>query len=545
MKSKQQRITGMADARGGVIRWASWLAAMALSAALAIPLGAEVIDDFHECPGWDGLNNPSGAATFECVEEQLRMAADFTTATDPANPFNTFGNIYYLRNLPVRQKQTLELRVDLVSANRDDVFAFLGTMTAAGGEYFLLKDANEIGLLKWSATEGCSVAFWESRTIMNQGVVLVLSLTPIGESLVIRTEVKRKSDQLVLYERVVVDGPGSDWPVPDPLPQGWQILTPDAGPPYAEDLTVVWLAMHHQTDGLQGPAELRLDNFEYALSPSPYLDIDGGATLLTWPDNTAEEQIVVTADSLSSSVWTPWPEPIFERFGQCCMAVPATSPKRFAKLVPGTQFIDDFDPPTAPYATRGDWVPYFWNSADASRMVVTNEAGALRIQTVSPPSDGRAMTLPPGPQVVVRDFYGWVDILDWDTNAVHAQIGIMARARLGSPFPGDSNGYIGGINVNTDGNLNKARLFVFDGESPDRGGALFPITPGVSYRLWFWGVGNDLSVKLVDLTHGGTLVQERTRTGTILSQGIVALFVQASSRSGFTLDNFFVTATKP
>jgi hypothetical protein len=50
----------------------------------------------------------------------------------------------------------------------------------------------------------------------------------------------------------VVDGPGSDWPVPDPLPHGWQILTPDAGPPYAEDLTVVWLAMHHQTDGLQG-----------------------------------------------------------------------------------------------------------------------------------------------------------------------------------------------------------------------------------------------------------------------------------------------------
>jgi hypothetical protein len=176
---------------------------------------------------------------------------------------------------------------------------------------------------------------------------------------------------------------------------------------------------------------------------------------------------------------------------------------------------------------------------------VTNEARALRIQTVSSPSDGRVMTLPPGPQVVVRDFYGSVDILGWDTNAVNAQIGIMARARLDSPFPGDSNGYIGGINVNPDGNQNKARLFVFDGNSPDSGGPLFPMTPGVSYRLWFRGVGNDLLVELVDLTHGGTLVQERTRTGTAFSQGIVALFVQASSRSGFTLDNFFITGTKP
>jgi len=102
MKSEQQRQTGAAGWRGGVIRRASWLAAMALSAGLAGPLDAEVIDGFHECAGWDGLNNPSGAATFECVEEQSRMAADFRTATDPAIPFNTFGNIYYSRGLPLR-----------------------------------------------------------------------------------------------------------------------------------------------------------------------------------------------------------------------------------------------------------------------------------------------------------------------------------------------------------------------------------------------------------------------------------------------------------
>ena len=193
---------------------------------------AEVIDDFNSTPKWDGENDPSGVVDFQIIDQALVLSGNFTSATDPANPFNTFGNVYYLTNLPVRQRQTLELRADLVSASQDNVFACLITMNANGGEYVFIKDQNEIALLKWSATEGCSVAYWESGPILNQNVVLVLSLTPFGDRLVIETAVKRKTTGQVLYQGpVIVDGPGSDWDVPDPLPHGWQILTPDAGAP--------------------------------------------------------------------------------------------------------------------------------------------------------------------------------------------------------------------------------------------------------------------------------------------------------------------------
>ncbi len=66
------------------------------------------------------------------------------------------------------------------------------------------------------------------------------------------------------------------------------------------------------------------------------------SVLLSWPQS-AQEQIVVGADSLASNaVWTPWPEPIFKRFGQMCVAVPTTASQQFFKTVLGTQFVDDF-----------------------------------------------------------------------------------------------------------------------------------------------------------------------------------------------------------
>jgi hypothetical protein len=155
--------------------------AVASLALTAWSARAGALCDFNHGPAWDGENDPSGLVDFEIADQQLRIAANFTMATNPENPFNTFGNVYYLTNLPVRQRQTLDLRVELVSANQDNVFACLVTMNASKREYAILKDQNEIGLLKWSATEGSSLAFWESRSIPNQDVLLVLTLTPEGD----------------------------------------------------------------------------------------------------------------------------------------------------------------------------------------------------------------------------------------------------------------------------------------------------------------------------------------------------------------------------
>jgi len=257
---------------------------------------------------------------------------------------------------------------------------------------------------------------------------------------------------------------------------------------------------------------------------------------LEWPVP-AEDCIVVGANSLASNaVWTSWPEPIYKRFGELCMAVPTTNTQQFFKLVPGTQFIDDFDSPKWPYASKGEWVPYFYSSADATRFEVTHVDDALRIRTVNPAVDGRVLVLPPGPDVVLADFYASVDITDWP---VRGTFGIGARGQRAANFPGDSNGYIGQVT------RNPAQLVIWDGGS-DVPGPAFTYDPATDYRLVFSGVGRDLSLRLVNRTTGSNVCQMTVRNSR-WSQGMV-LFWADSGRGGsydITVDNFYATGTKP
>ena len=161
------------------------------------------------------------------------------------------------------------------------------------------------------------------------------------------------------------------------------------------------------------------------------------------------------------------------------------------------------------------------------------------------PADGRVFVLPPGPDVIVGDFHVSVDLLEMAGAAENDGIALSARGWRDPdrPFPGQSNGYLGGIALYPPGS---ARLFLFDGEHYDSGGPLFELDPAADYRLQFSGVGNAQAVRLVNLTDPTAPVQERLKTATMFQQGFVGLWVQAKSSSyAFTLDNFFATGTKP
>ena len=173
---------------------------------------------------------------------------------------------------------------------------------------------------------------------------------------------------------------------------------------------------------------------------------------------------MVGTDSLAGdAVWAPCPEPIYKRFGCPCVSVSTRDGAQYFKLVPGSQFIDDFDPPKPPYMSKGDWAPYFYGSGDSERFEVVNTGGALRIRTVATPVNERAMVLPPGPDVVVGDFCASVDLLEIAGTVENEGIALVARGWRdpAGPFPGQSNGYFGGIVLVPPAS---ARLFVFDGE---------------------------------------------------------------------------------
>jgi len=276
--------------------------------------------------------------------------------------------------------------------------------------------------------------------------------------------------------------------------------------------------------------------------------ISNNAVLLSWPEP-ATEQIVIGASSLNSNaVWSPWPEPIFKRFGELCMAVSINTNQnaQFFKLVPGTQFIDEFSDAKQPFATRNQWVPWFYDSSDTSRFSFTVTNGVFRIQTLSPPVAGGVAIFPPGTNAILRDFHASVDILDWGTNnTASSGFGIGGRVQGGPAYV--QNFYLGTVRLAPTGIRGTAALMFFNGDSDVQATSVFNLASNAVCRLEFSAVGNQLKVRLLNLSDPTAPVRQGTLQASMFTQGPVCLWVNTRDSSSYarTVDNFFVTGTKP
>jgi hypothetical protein len=262
------------------------------------------------------------------------------------------------------------------------------------------------------------------------------------------------------------------------------------------------------------------------------------AVLLSWPEPT-QEQIVVGADSPTGPVWTPWPEPIFKRLGQVCMAVPTTASQQFFKLVPGRQFVDDFSDTRLPYTNRGPW-RLTWNQP-GSEFLVTN--GVLRLIWHGTNS-GAFLAQPPGPDIVVNNFYMSVDVLDWVTSGTNwSAIGLVARGNVPGGYA-----YGAGLWLQRLGTSVSVTPFLSCG-ADQRDGMPFDIGEiPPPYRLEYSGIGTRFSLRLVNLTMQ-QLIREMSETFYGSTEGIVGLWINAPAglleSHSITADNFFVSGTKP
>ena len=536
---------GVRHARG---RRAEFLLALAVAAGPLLPLHAVVIDDMCAPVKFQVGGGGMDYLNADLVDCQLVFSGQFPGPTQTNDPLRNYDSVYWPNSLPTVSllNRTLEVRMDLVQVSGDDVFLVLGVDGPSGG-YEVAIDRNELVLAKYHGA-GTTTFAWNTVPLINQNVTVVLSLTRTTNSVQLAARiVDRTNHERILYEIPFTDGPGQDPVIPSP-PRGLTFFTaPDPGPPLAS-FSVAWVGVWQYTATSPPPVEVVVDNFEYDVHDAPVLGIKWPSVLLPWSANTAEEQIVVGANSLASNaVWTPWPEPIFKRFGELCMAVPTTSAQQFFKLVPGTQFIDDFSDPKEPFAVRNPWVPGFYVPADATRWDVSTSNGVLRVQALVTPLDptGRLVIKPPGPYVQVKDFWAAVDILNFDTTRQDAGIGLAARVGgdLGH-WPGANNGYIANLWPNW-GGANKAVLNLWTGSGTGGQSPVFDFKPGTPYRFIFSGVGRRLSVELIDLE-----LRQRVAalfvTDSTFSQGFVGFFMEVGAAiCDMTLDNFFVTGTKP
>ena len=213
-----------------IVSWAS-LSCLALTAGVSTASAQTRLwsDDFSNprLIGWTGV----AAGQSRVINQQLvvsgsfgRMSTNNPTATVAAD------NYYFTPTLdPLPDHQTLELRVDLVSANQNDAWAAIhfGWSPESQG-YAFFKDQDEVALVKWYNGAG-SIAwfFYENRPLKNQNVTLVFALTRVGSDLRITTRVLDKDNaNAVLFDRTVIDTPQADPVLPNRTARG-EIGMPD------------------------------------------------------------------------------------------------------------------------------------------------------------------------------------------------------------------------------------------------------------------------------------------------------------------------------
>jgi len=538
--------------RGGG-RCATLLAALALLAWPLAPLEAAVIDDFTG--GWKvgGQGGGWGETNYfrwGVANDQMVISKQNPIPTPRNEPAATYDNVWWrAAGMPGELKtgRAVEVRMDLIHMSADDLFF---SLWCGGGNcaYIAFVDRNEVALAKCElpgAKSGVTIFWWDSVTHTNENVNvrLAVSRTDDDSATITVKVVDKGNQQATLYERSFVDGPGQDGPVPQPDPHGVvDFFTPDPGGPglnYRAAYVACWQLIYTTPP----PLEVVLDNLEFFEAPSREIE---RSVLLSWSVNTEEEQVPVTADSLTNPMWVLLPEPIFKRYRDLCVAVPVAKTEQYFQLVPGKQFVDDFSAVLpAPFTARADWTLLCADPSDTNRIYSSTVDDSLRIHIIWPifPVDGRVWAVPPRADLVVRDFRASVDILCWPNLLQPAPLpvcGILARATVNAEDPVSSGGDLGAISRSADGKTGK--LMIRTGGDTSEGPA-FAYDAGAVYRLVFSGVGDDLALHLLDVRTGATVSEVGTKA-TDFGQGAICLYVEGR-RHDIALDNVFVTGTKP
>jgi hypothetical protein len=523
-------------------RASAWLAGLALGAWSIASLHAAVIDDM--CPPkkffvFPGETNQLKAELVDC---QLMFSGQFPGPFRPSDPLRNYDHTHWsLPQIPANLGgRTLESRIDLVRASSDDIMILFGVGGWPGG-FLVIRGQNEVGLMKFNEADGTIVLlFWEDAPVKNQNVTIALAVTQTGKTNLLTTRLLDSGNGCVLYEKSFVDGPGRDASAPAVPPKGLTgFFVADPGV-LQTSLTYAALSIWQFAAQTPAPLEVVVDNLEYDLYDAPALEIEK-AVCLSWPENTAQEQIVVSSDSLTNPVWIPLLDPIFTRNGRLCVNVESTGAERYFKLVPGTQFRDDFSDSQGPWGSRYAYHGVFQNGGE--RHDITN--GVLRVYTTGPWDLGFGIEPPPVLGVAVRDFHAAVDVLSATTATnTWCAVAICARVEYDEPKL-EASTCMGGIILNDDSWLGNVKLFIHNNVT-EREGPAFKFNASESYRIEFSGVGPRLTLRVWNKTTG-LLMGEMSVPDTKLTQGSVALWLNAppGGRQDIVLDNFFVTGTKP
>lgn len=265
------------------------------------------------------------------------------------------------------------------------------------------------------------------------------------------------------------------------------------------------------------------------------------SVLLSWPGRSAETNVVVAAPSLHGP-WVPSLEPVFNRLGQVCVAVPVVGTQQYFQLRPGFQIIDDCSGKPNP------WV-YSTEPSGGTGVTLTHTNGALRVRASSggAPVLWYAPTNAPSAADLVSgrephgDFACSIDVLSWGEMG-QSNFYLTARATW-EPYGACYAA------IDWEGHASTSMFLFVDWEDPNgiTVSAPCPVVRGKSYRLVFFGVGDRLTAQVFEI--GGAsqpiataqLVSSKVESGIARTPGIH----KGPGGTDVTVDNFRFTGVRP
>jgi hypothetical protein len=319
----------------------------ATSILITLALAAGVVTTSAQTLVWSDNfddNNPIGWAKslvgqMSEANQQFYVWGTFgPTPTNSAIDTYCFGYHSIPTAGPLPDQQTLEARVDLVSANQADASACLQFLWLSGTfpGYAFFKGQDEISFVKsWNVGQSNAIFFWTNLPVKNTNVTLVLSLTRHGSDVAINTRVLDKDNaNAVLFERSVVDTPQSDPVLPNRAVNGFLYVPDLVGTPWpvtqAPDTVELGMGWFNPLSASQGAAQVIYDNLEVWQYQTPRMNIQN-AVVLSWPVTAA--QFVVESAPGVNGPWETVPDPwLRTNATQIQMSVSAPDSMRLFRL---------------------------------------------------------------------------------------------------------------------------------------------------------------------------------------------------------------------
>ncbi|HRY50571.1 MAG TPA: choice-of-anchor Q domain-containing protein [Candidatus Paceibacterota bacterium] len=267
----------VSDVSGSVTSAAAHLYVMSFAAATS----RTVLDSFDDNRQTGWVTYGTGALIESNQQFTVRgyWPSQHTSATYDTFCFGGLPTSYRT----VGQGQTLEWRVDLIHLDDNATNSVKFILGTESGVYGFFKWPDFIALDKYPISQ-VSLFSFDKASIRNTNVILAFALTRVGLNVILTARVLDKDNpNLVLYERSVVDTPGSDPTLTTADVEALSGMRLAFGPegsgaPYT--YAGAGIGLFQYTDGTRPAATVTYDNLElwtYRLPTAHYVDVNGAS----------------------------------------------------------------------------------------------------------------------------------------------------------------------------------------------------------------------------------------------------------------------------